>query len=81
MSRKRYEKKFDLTVRIPKPLRDRARMIVQAIEDRRIETPETNDLVKPSIAVLALRGLEMELELWNGVLAGERLKKDLGAKK
>ena len=71
MKAKRYKKKFDLTVRIPKALRDRARDLAQRIEDRRIEAPESKDLVKPSISVLALRGLELELDFWEKALLEE----------
>jgi hypothetical protein len=69
MNKKRYDKKVDITIRVPVRLRDRLRALVRKIEDARIEVPEHDAPVKPSIAALALRGLEMELDLYNSAEA------------
>lgn len=61
-TRKRYKDSVNVTVRMPEGLRNRAEKLVRKIQGERLEVPGTKAIVKPSIAVLALRGLERELE-------------------
>ena len=57
---KRYKKKVDVTVRMPLSVRSLAKRTVALLGDELVEVPGTSELVKPSIAVLALRGLADE---------------------
>jgi predicted nuclease with RNAse H fold len=61
---KRYPDKVDLTVRIPKKLHLRATKVVRKLQDKGllVDVPEVKGKVKPSIAALALKGLEREIE-------------------
>ena len=71
MNSKRYDQTVDVTIRIPNTFRNKLRDLVQKIEDKRIEVPGTDQKVKPSISVLALRGLEMEFDGWTERIALE----------
>ncbi len=59
---KRYDKTVDITIRMPLSLRALARKALAMIEGTEIRVPgvDAPKVVKPSIAVLAIRGLEKE---------------------
>lgn len=68
---KRFEETVELTIRMPKSLRDRAREVVRQLEDNRVlvkcpgviySGPGFGVGVKPSIAVLAIRGLAAQVD-------------------
>lgn len=57
---KRYKKGLQITVRTPLGLRDLAKRTVALLGDELVDVPGTRERVKPSIAVLMLRGLATE---------------------
>lgn len=61
---RRYTVQVEITVRMPKELRDRAKKIVDRLDGREISAPHADGPVKVSMAVLALRGLEAEVARW-----------------
>lgn len=62
MNRKRYKDQVEITVRLPREIRDEAQDVVRGLEGIYIEVPGVEEPVKASIAVLAIRGLVAELE-------------------
>lgn len=60
---KRYKESVQITVRTPKALASRTKRLVARLEALEIllAAPGTKEEVRPSLAVLALRGLEREV--------------------
>jgi hypothetical protein len=66
MPEKRYKAQVEVTIRMPAELHKRAKRLVRKLEDagKKVYTPHSDELVKPSLSVLALRGIEREVDLW-----------------
>lgn len=62
---KRYKESVQSTIRTPKALARKAKKLVARLDEAGIllDAPGTREKVRPSIAVLALRGLNREINL------------------
>jgi len=76
MRSKRYKEKVDVTLRMPTALNRRAHRIIKSLRGGLLYVPGTDEPVKPSISVLALRGLKAEL---NRIEAAQKKQKEARA--